>query len=67
MLIIDHTARPFDPTYIGDYRIASFENDQVEIMPSPSGQTKVVHITDAKYVSPVDNIISKLQDYQQFG
>ena len=27
----------------------------------------MVHITDVKYILPVDNVIAKLPDYNQFG
>ena len=31
------------------------------------GNTTWVHLTDVKYILPVDNVITKLPDYQSFG
>ena len=63
MLIKDCTMGPFDPTYIGDYRIVFTKGNQVKIMPSPGEITKVIYITDARYVLSTDNIILKLLDF----
>ena len=54
VLIKDHTAKAFQPHYVGNYRIVSFKGNQV-------------HLTDVKYILPVDNVITKLPDYQSFG
>ena len=56
VLIKDHTAKAFQPHYVGNYRIVSFKGNQVE-----------VYKTDVKYILPVDNVITKLLDYQSFG
>ena len=34
VLIKNHTTGPFDPKYIGDYRIVSFWGNQIELIPS---------------------------------
>ena len=67
VLIKDHTAKAFQPRYVGNYRIVSFKGNQVEIHKTEGGNTTWVHLTDVKYILPVDNVINKLPDYQSFG
>ena len=67
VLIKDHTAKAFQPHYVGNYRIVSFKGNQVEVCKTEGGYTTWVHLTDVKYILPVDNVITKLPDYQSFG
>ena len=67
VLIKDHTAKAFQPCYVGNYRIVSFKGNQVEVCKTKGGNTTWVHLTDVKYILPVDNVITKLPDYQSFG
>ena len=67
VLIKDHTAGPFQPTYKGDYRVISLKGNQVEVIPSTGGKSHFVHIQDVKYILPADTIIAKLPDYNNFG
>ena len=67
MLIKDHTAGPFQPTYKGDFRVLSIKGNQVEVMPSTGLKSLFVHIQDIKYVLPADSIIAKLPNYDNFG
>ena len=67
VLIRDHTAKAFEPRYVGNYRIISFKGNQVEVMPSTGGKAHFVHISDVKYILPADSAISQLPDYSQFG
>ena len=41
VLIKNHTASPFDSRYIGDYRIVSFKGNQVKLIPSTGGKSKM--------------------------
>ena len=66
VLIKDHTAKAFQPRYVGNNRIISFKGNQVEVCKTEGGDTNWVHLTDIKYILPVDNIITKLPDYQSF-
>ena len=67
VLIKDHTAKAFQPCYVGNYRIVSFKGNQVEVCKTKGGNTTWLHLTDVKYILPVDNVITKLPDYQSFG
>ena len=67
VLIKDHTAKAFQPHYVGNYRIVSIKGNQIEICKTEGGNTTWAHLTDIKYIPPVDNVIAKLPDYQSFG
>ena len=67
VLIKDHTAKVFQPHYVGNYRIVSFKGNQVEVHKTEGGNTTWVHLMDVKYILLVDNVITKLPDYQSFG
>ena len=67
VLIKNHTAGPFDPHYIGDYRIVSFKGNQVKLIPSTGGRSKMEHISNIKYIMPAERYISQLPDYEIFG
>ena len=67
VLIKDHTAKAFQHHYVGNYRIVSFKGNQVEVCKTEGGNTTWVHLTNVKYILPVDNVITKLPDYQSFG
>ena len=67
VLIKDYTAKAFQPHYVGNNRIVSFKGNHVEVCKSEDGNTTWVHLTDVKYILPVDNVITKLPDYQSFG
>ena len=67
VLIKNHTAGPFDSKYIGDYRIVSFRGNQVKLIPSTGGKSKMEHISNIKYIMPAERYISQLPDYEIFG
>ena len=66
VLIKDHTAKAFQPHNVGNNRIVSFKRNQVEVHKTEGGNTTWVHLTDMKYILPVDNVITKLPDYQSY-
>ena len=39
VLIKDHTAKAFQPHYVGNYRIVSFKGNQVEVHKTEGGST----------------------------
>ena len=57
VMIKDHTAGPFQPTYKGDFKVVSLKGNQVEVLPATGGKPYFVHIQDVKYVLPADAII----------
>ena len=58
---------PFDPKYIGDYRVISLKGNQVEIQPSVGGPAEMKHIKCVKHILPANKYIDKLPDYSGFG
>ena len=67
VLIQNHIKGPFDPKYIGDYRVVSLKGNQVEIQPAVGGPTEMKHIKHVKYILPADRYIDQLPDYSRFG
>ena len=67
VLIQNHTRGPFEPKYIGDYRVVSLKGNQVEIQPAIGGSTEIKHIKHVKYVLPADKYINQLLNYSWFG
>jgi hypothetical protein len=67
VFIKDHTSEVFAPKYLDNYRVVKFHSPrQVEIVDT-RGKTKIVHITDLRFVYPCDRIIRNLPDEQAFG
>ena len=67
VVIQNHTKGPFDPKYIGDYRVVSLKGNQVEIQPAKGGPTEMKHIKHVKHVLPADRYINQLPNYSKFG
>ena len=68
VLVQNHVKGPFDPKYIGDYRIVSLKGNQVEVQPASGGPTEMKHIKHVnKYVLPSNRYIKQLPDYSVFG
>ena len=54
VLVKNHTKGPFNPKYIGYYRVVSLKGNQVEVQPLIGGPTEMKHIKHVKYILPVD-------------
>ena len=67
VMIKTHAEGQFQPIYKGYYRIVSFKGNQVQVIPVEGGKPHFVHITDVKYIMPVDSIIPHLPLTNQFG
>ena len=67
VMIKTHAEGQFQPIYKGYYRIVSFKGNQVQVIPVEGGKPHFVHITDVKYIMPVDSIIPYLPLPSQFG
>ena len=66
-MVQNHTKGPFDPKYVGDYRVVSLKGNQVEVQPAIGGPTEMKHIKHVKYIPPADRYIKQLPDYSAFG
>ena len=67
VLIKNHTATAFDDKYIGDFCIVSFKGNQVKLIPSTRGKSKMEHLSNIKYTMPAEHYISQIPDYETFG
>ena len=60
VLIQNHVKGPFDPKYIGDYRVVSLIGNQVEIQPAVGGPTEMKHIKHVKHILPGNRYVNYL-------
>ena len=67
MLVKDHTAKPFQPRFKGNFRVITQKGNQVEVKPLHGGETTKYHVTDIKKVLLADQAIAQLPDYNQLG
>ena len=67
VMIKTHAEAQFQPICKGYYRVVSFKGNQVQVIPVEGGKLHFVHITDVKYIMPVDSIIPHLPLPNQFG
>ena len=67
VLVKDHTAKPFQPRFKGNFRVIAQKGNQVEVKPLQGGETNKFHITDIKKVLFADQAIAQLPDYNQLG
>ena len=54
VLVQNHIKGPFDPKYMGDYRVVSLKGNQVEVQPAIGGPKEMKHIKHVKYILPAD-------------
>ena len=66
VLIQNHIRGPFDPKFVGDYRVVSLKGNQVEVQPANGGPTEMKHIKYVKYILPTDRYVKQLPDYSIF-
>ena len=67
VLVQNHVKGPFDPKYVGDYRVVFLKGNQVEVQPANGGLTEMKHIKHVKYILPANRYINQLPDYSVFG
>ena len=47
--------------------MVSLKGNQVEVKSVQGRSTHFVHVSDLKYILPIDNVVSKIPDYKLFG
>ena len=67
VLVKDHTAKPFQPRFKGNFGVIAQKRNQVEVKPLQGGETSKFHITDIKKVLLADQARAQLPDYNQLG
>ena len=63
----DHTAKPFQPRFKGNFRVIAQKGNQVEVRPLYGGETTKYHVTDIKKILLADQAIAQLPDYNKLG
>ena len=54
VLVQNHLKGPFDPKYIGDFRVVSLKGNQIEVQPANGGPTEMKHMKYVKYILPAN-------------
>ena len=67
VLVKDHTAKPFQPRFKGNYRVIAQKRNQVEVKSLNGGETTKYHVTDIKKILLADQVIAQLPDYNKLG
>ena len=67
VLVKDHTAKPFQPRFKGNFRVIAQKGNQVEVRPLHGGETSKFYVTDIKKILLADQAIAQLPDYNQLG
>ena len=67
VLVKDHTAKPFQPRFKGNFRVIGQKGNQVEVKPLYGGETTKYHVTDIKKILLADQAIAQLPDYNKLG
>ena len=67
VLVKDHTAKPFQPRFKGNFRVIGQKGNQVKVKPLHGGETTKYHVTDIKKTLLANQAIAQLPDYNQLG
>ena len=65
-MVKNHTAKPFEPKYVGDYTITKLIGHKVHLQLCQVGPTREEHLDHIKYVLPANRYVSAVPDYEQF-
>ena len=63
VLVKNHTAGPFDPKYVNPSKDLAIRGNQVELIRTTGGKSRMEHRKFVKYILPADKIISEIPDY----
>ena len=67
VMVKNHTAKPFEPKYVGDNWIIKLIGHKVHLQPCEGGPVREEHLDHIKYVLPADRYISAVPNYEQFS
>ena len=54
VMVNNHTAKPFEPKYVGDYWIVKLVGHKVHLQPCQGGPVREEHLDHIKFVLPAD-------------
>ena len=67
VLLRNHEAKSLEPRFKGYFRVITIHGNQVHIIPREGGSSRWAHITDVKYVLPVDAILDQMSSVTHTG
>ena len=67
VLLHNHEAKSLEPRFKGYFRIIAIHGNQVHIIPREGGPSRWAHVTDMKYVLPVDAILDQMPAATHIG
>ena len=67
VMVRNHTAKPFEPKYVGDYWIIKLVGNKVQLQPCQGGPIREEHLNHMKYVLPAHRYISAVPNYEWFS
>ena len=63
----NHTAKPFNPKYKGEYRIVKILGKIQVLLRNAGGEEMKHHVTHNKKTNPVEETVDKTPDFKKFG
>ena len=67
VLLRNHKAKSLEPRFKGYFRVIAIRGNQVNIIPREGGPSRWAHVTDVKYVLPVDAILDQMPSTTHIG
>ena len=67
MLLRNHEAKSLEPRFKGYFRVIAIRSNQVHMIPREGGNPRWAHVTDVKYVLPVDAVLDQMPSVSQAG
>ena len=67
VLLCNHEAKSLEPRFKGYFRVIAIRGNQVHIIPREGGPSRWAHVTDVKYVLPVDAILDQMPSVTHTG
>ena len=67
VLLHNHEAKSLEPRFKGYFRVIAICGNQVHMIPREGGNPRWAHVTDVKYVLPVDAVLDQMPVVSQIG
>ena len=67
VLLRNHEAKSLEPRFKGYFRVIAICGNQVHMIPREGGNPRWAHVTDVKYVLPVDALLDQMPSVTHTG
>ena len=67
VLLHNHKAKSLEPRFKGYFRVIAIRGNQVHMIPREGGNPRWAHVTDVKYMLPVDAVLDQMPSVSQTG